>query len=263
MAIVIILGIFTALLGIYLLSWFKRFSDGKKLLISAFEEGNVIVFGKKGKGKDCCYNKVIDARDKPCYSNIQFNKKLCTIMPIKKLSVEPNTYIDLLEGNVKQINKDLKEDTDYYISDGGILLPSQYSNNLCKMYPSLPIFYALSRHLTNSNIHINTQYLARVWDKLREQADRFIRADGTKNVFGFLITKFTYYEKYDTALSGIEPYKSTGLFKSSESRAEEEKHLADYGEIKTGYIIQHKSKIHYDSRYYHKVFYGRVSPSSK
>lgn len=263
MVYLIILGVFTLVFGFIILVWSIRFNRGKKLLLQAFQEGNVIVFGKKGKGKDCIFNKVIDSRQENCYSNIQFNKELCTIKPIKALSVEPNTYVDLLEDKVKIIPKTLKEETDFYISDGGIYLPSQYSNALCKLYPSLPIYYALSRHLTNSNIHINTQYLGRVWDKLREQADRYIRADGTKKIFGFLITKYTYYEKYDTAMQGIEPYVATGLFTSSESRAEREKHLATYGIIANGYIIQHKSKIHYDSRYFHKVMYGRVSPSSK
>ena len=251
------------LLGIFALIWARRFVDGRNLLVDTFNNGNVIVFGIKGKGKDLIFNKVINARGVNCYSNIQFNKEYCTIKSIKEFSVEPNTYIDLLEDNVKIIPKTLKEDTDFYISDGGIFLPSQYSNNLCKQYPSLPIFYALSRHLTNSNIHINSQYLGRVWDKLREHADRYIKAEGTKNIFGFLITKFTYYEKYDSAMSQVSPYKPTGLFKSNESRAEEEKHLATYGTIKTGYIIQHKSRAVYDSRYFHLKIYGRVSPSSK
>ena len=260
--LIITIAILT-ILAIFTLVWCKRFTDGKKLLCDTFNEGNVICFGKKGKGKDMIFNKVINARGVNCYSNIQFNKELCTIKSIKDFSVEPNTYIDLLENNVTIVKKTNKEQTDFYISDGGIFLPSQYSNNLCKLYPSLPIYYALSRHLTNSNIHINTQYLGRVWDKLREQADRYIKADGTKCIFGFLVTKFIYYEKYESALSQVLPYESTGLFKSNESRAEEEKHLATYGTIKVGYIIQHKSRIYYDSRYFHKVMYGRVSPSSK
>lgn len=263
MASIIIFIIIVILSGIIALIWARRFIDGRNLIVNAFEDGNVIVFGKKGKGKDLIFNKVINTRGKNCYSNIQFNKEYCTIKSIKEFSVEPNTFESLLEDKVKIIPKNLKEETDYYISDGGIFLPSQYSNILCKNYPSLPIYYALSRHLTNSNIHINTQYLGRVWDKLREQADKYIKADGTKCIFGFLITKFVYYEKYDTAMSNVSPYKSTGLFKSSESRAEEEKHLATYGEIKEGYIIQHKRRAVYDSRYFHLKMYGRVSPSTK
>ncbi len=262
MVFIITIIIFVLLL-IFSIIWARKFLDGKKLLIDTFNNGNVIVFGTKGKGKDLIFNKVINVRAVNCYSNIQFNKEYCTVKSIKEFSVEPNTYINLLEDNVKIIPKTLKEETDFYISDGGIFLPSQYSNNLCKQYPSLPIYYALSRHLTNSNIHINSQYLGRVWDKLREHADRYIKADGTIKIFGFLITKFTYYEKYDSAMSQINPYKPTGLFKSNESRAEEEKHMATYGTIKNGYIIQHKNKAVYDSRYFHLKIYGRVSPSSK
>ena len=258
----VIIAVFV-LLFIFALIWARKFVDGRKLLVDTFNNGNVIVFGTKGKGKDLIFNKVINSRGVNCYSNIQFNKEFCTIKSIKEFSVEPNTYIDLLEDHVKIIPKTLKEDTDFYISDGGIFLPSQYSNNLCKQYPSLPIYYALSRHLTNSNIHINSQYLGRVWDKLREHADRYIKADGTRCIFGFLITKFTLYEKYESAMSQVSPYKPTGLIKSNESRAEEETHLATYGNIKIGYIIQHKTKAVYDSRYFHLKSYGRVSRSSK
>lgn len=250
------------IIALFVAIWLYRFNKGKKALVECFENGNTIVFGLKGCGKDLCFNKVINARNKPCYANIPYNKELCVEKPLNDFSVEPNTFENILNDNVKLIKKINKESQDMYISDGGIFLPSQYSNTLIKKYPSLPIYYALNRHLTNSNIHINSQYLGRIWDKLREHSAYYIKAVHTSNIFGFLITEFIVYDRYDSAMAQLEPYVATGLIKHSESRANEEDFAAKHGSIKRYYIIQHKSKVYYDSRYFHKVFYGTNSPDS-
>lgn len=256
--IIIIMFVIIALFGAI---WSYRFYKGKKILIDCFSNDNVIVFGLKGKGKDLINNKVINSRNVPCYANIPYNRELCIVKSIQDFSVSPNTYENILNDDVKQIKKINKENTDFYISDGGIFLPSQYSNNLIKKYPSLPIYYALSRHLTNSNIHINSQYLGRVWDKLREHAGYYIKACKTINLFGFLITRFIVYDRYDSAMSQLEPYNVTGLFTHSESRANKEDFEAKHGHIKKYYIIQHKSKVYYQSRYFHTAFYGYHAPN--
>lgn len=251
-----------AFIFIFGLIWALRFNKGKKALIQCFENENVIVFGLKGSGKDLCFNKVINARDTNCYANIPYNKDLCVKKSIEDFSVSPNTFIDVLNDDVQIIKKINKENCDMYVSDGGIHLPSQYSNLLCKKYPGLPTYYALNRHLTNSNFHINTQYLGRIWDKLREHAGYYIKACHTVNLFGFLITQFIVYNKYDSAMAQLEPYDATGLITHSESRANKEDFKAKHGDINKYYIIQHKSKVYYDSRYFHKVFYGYNSPDT-
>lgn len=55
----------------------------------------------------------------------------------------------------------------------------------------MPIFYALSRHLYNNNIHVNVQNLGRLWLKLREQADSFIRVLGTTDRGSYLLVRAT------------------------------------------------------------------------
>lgn len=249
-----------AVIALYTAFWAVRFNRGKKALIDCYTHDNVICFGLKGHGKDCIHNKVINARNEPCYANIPYNKELCIKKSIQDFSVEPNTFENVLNDDIKIVKKINKENTDMYISDGGIFLPSQYSNTLIKKYPSLPIYYALSRHLTNSNIHINTQYLGRVWDKLREHAGYYIKACKTTYLFGFLITEFIIYDRYESAMAQLEPYKATGLFTHSESRANKEDFLAKHGNITRYYIIQHKSKIYYKSRYFHEEFFGYNSP---
>ena len=211
-----------AFIFIYGLILAVKFQKGKQVLIKCFSEENCIIFGAKGAGKDLINNKVINARKTDCYANIPYNKDYCTVRSIKAFSVEPNTFENILNDDIKVIKKENKEQCDMYISDGGIILPSQYSNQLIKNYPSLPIYYALSRHLTNSNIHINTQYLGRVWDKLREQAGFYIRAvhttklsikDRNEKEHGFLITDFIVYDNYQSALSKLQPFENKRFFR--------------------------------------------------
>src|SRR5690606_12577738 len=109
-------------------------------------------------------------------------------------------YENFINDNVQQIEKrEQLECADIYISDAGIYLPAQYHYLLDKKYKSLPIFYALSRHLYNNNVHVNTQALNRVWDKLREQADSYFKALKTIKIFGLLFTRVRYYETYQVA----------------------------------------------------------------
>lgn len=247
-----------------------KFVKGRNALVNCLREGNCIIFGPKGAGKDCLNNKGINARKEQCYANIPYNKEYCTERDIRKFSVYPNTYKDILNNTIKVIDKENKENCDMYISDGGIILPSQYSSDLVKNYPSLPIYYALSRHLTNSNIHINTQYLGRVWDKLREQAEFFIRAVHTKKIaikiknkeYGFLITDFIIYDNYQSALSKLNPFDNKRLFEGAEGAAARADFQAKHGNIKAYKVIQRISHVYYDSRHYHKDFYGYNSPDS-
>ena len=282
----IIIGLF-GILVIWAIFWLIRFYIGSKNLVQTFRDGNCIIFGKKGTGKDIITNKVINVRKEPCYANIPYNKEYCSEKDIEEFSVEPNTFEDILENKVKRIEKKNKENCDYYISDGGIFLPSQYSNRLIKDYPSLPIYYALSRHLTNSNIHINTQYLGRVWDKLREQSAYYVRSIKTRKFlvfkynpdkekqsaldrfkiyitkhFGFLVTEFIIYDNYASAMSELRPYKATGLVTHNESRANKEDFEAKHGSVKRYFIAQFVKHIYYDTRHFHRKFYGYNSPDS-
>lgn len=242
--------------SLFLVGLAFRCYQGKKVLLSNFRSCNCIVFGKKGTGKDLIFNKVINCRKTKCYSNIPYNEKLCDLAKIKDFSVSPNTYTNFLKDDITIIPKTLDENKDFYISDGGIALPSQYEKDLCKNYPSLPIFYALSRHLTNSNVHINTQNLGRVWDKLREQADAYFKVKRTIRIGPLLFTKFIFYDEYESAKQNLLPYKTKMLFVKAESRANREEYEATHGEVRSYIICQLVKNVKYDTRYFHKVIYG-------
>lgn len=248
-------------LFILLLGFLIKYLLSKKLLLDTFNAGNTLTFGKMGKGKDLIIQFVINHRkDKVYFSNQNYGNKYNHI-DIKDLELFPNTFENFINGNPIQVKKNEKlEGHDVYFSDGGIYLPSQYDHLLHKKYPSLPIYYALSRQLYNGHFHMNSQALDRPWKALREQADSYIKALKTIKLPFILITKFYVYDRYSTALQGVEPFKphKHGLIRDKElTDIEKAKFKAIYGEVKEGFIIQLKKKIYYDTRYFHKIIFGR------
>lgn len=257
----IILAVIVVIILAVLFFAFKLWK-GKKFVLRQFERCNCIVFGKKGTGKDLLFNLAINGRKKPCYANIPYNNKYCEVKQIKDFSVSPNTYENFLNDDIKIIDKTLEENKDFYISDGGIVLPSQYQGQLVKNYPSLPIFYALSRHLTNSNVHINTQNLGRVWDKLREQADGYFKTTKSVKFAGLIFTRFVYYDEYESAKANLLPYKRR-IFAKAESIANIEEFEAVHGRVEQFIICQRIKSLKYDTRVYHNIIYGVFAPIKK
>lgn len=243
----LIIGVILVLLMVVL---FKS-SINKKYVINAFKDNNVIVFGKKGTGKDMLFQMVINKRKQFYYSNISYGKKWLEIK-MNDLSLYPNTYDDLINGNITKVDPNLKENYDIYISDGGVILPSQYDSKLDKTYPSLPIFYALQRHLYNSNTHVNTQYLGRLYKKLREQADAYIKCERVIFLFGIYIQLFTYYDRYETAERSLLPMKNKILNGFNNGLVEQ--YQATNGTIKPMFIIGFKKSLTYNTRYFKDVF---------
>ena len=170
MVIIVIALVVFLFIGIVFLTSYKI---NKKFLLDRFNEGNVIVAGKKGKGKDLLFQYVINNRKQPYYSNISYGNSYSEIK-LKDLSTDLNSYTEIVEDNISKTPHKFFESTDFYISDIGIFLPSYMDSKLYKQFPSMPILYALSRHLYNSNIHCNTQNIERGRKALREQADSYI-----------------------------------------------------------------------------------------
>lgn len=239
--------------------------QNRRFICSKFISGNIIVAGKKGNGKDLLFNYVINARKSKCKSNIQYNDALCEkagldYLLLKDENEKQLTYNDFLQGKFKTINKKIEECKDYYISDAGVWLPSQNQSELCKQFPSLPITYALSRHLARMNIHANTQNLNRVWDKLREQADGYFIVRKTVKIACFFFTKLTYYDDYERALHNLRPFHANKLLSSKEKRALQEQYTATNGLIIDMWIVQKSKKLKYDTREFHKTIYGVPAP---
>lgn len=226
-------------------------------LCKNFKRCNCIVFGKKGTGKDLIFQSVINTRKKEYYSNVNYGGKYNYACP-NSLLLPNNDYKTFIAGEVVKEKKPPFEQKDFYFSDCGIILPSQYDTTLYKLYPSFPITYALSRHLYSNNIHCNTQALSRVWKSLREQADYYICCRRTIKLFCLLITFYTTYDKYESANNGLAPLSVRLVNKYS--RAEVDKFNATNGSIKNGFIIQRCKSVVYDTRAYHNIIFGEEAP---
>lgn len=245
--IIIIIG-FLILVGLILI--LKNHLVNKDTLWN-FKHCNVIVAGKKGSGKDLVFQWVIKKRKKFYYSNISYGGKH-KIITLKQVSCMPNTYYTLINDKVEKQPHLFKEKADIYISDIGNFLPSYMDSTLYKYFPSMPLFYSLSRHLYNNNIHCNTQNIERGWKALREQADFYLQVKRTFKLFGVLfITKYYSYDRYESAKQNLLPIKTRVLNKYS--KAEADIYRATNGDIKKGYLFQWKWSLKYDTRAFEKV----------
>lgn len=254
--------------GIFLAYWLYRFHRDGKFIVNRFKKGNCIVEGHKGHGKDLLFSYVINKREKKGelhYATINYTPKT-EIRSVRDFNIDPNTYQNFLNEKIIQINKTLEESRDMYMSDGGLYLPSTYERELCKIYPSLPLFYAVQRHLLNSNFHTNVQNLGRLWDKLREQADYYFNCCQAlrigKRTF---IQKIRYYDNYEAAKAHVLPFKVNVFLFMKDKRQEALKHQFDAqnGEVKYLYIINRLPKHHYNTRHFHTVIYGTPAPDKK
>lgn len=226
-----------------------------------FTKHNVIVYGAKGSGKDLIFQKVINMKKtEPYLSNQDYGFRY-NVVRVADLTVAPNTYENFIDNAVKQIQKEIKhEDIDVYLSDLGIYLPSQYDNILSKKFPSFPIYYALSRQLYNQNIHCNTQALGRLWIKIREQADFYIKTIETKQnlfdkIFRRLRIKCRYYDKYESALNDLLPMTKKV---NKEQRALAEQYYSTHGVILNRDILIKLKDIHYNTRHFEEEVFLNV-----
>lgn len=181
-----------------------------KKLVSIFDSGNVIVSGMRGRGKDMLFCLIVNRRKRDYISNVQYsdpkNKKFhCFPLDLKVWKLAGNSYQDLVSGSPAPYVYPYPDDIDYYISDSGVYFPAQFATELSKRYKSETMFQALSRHLGNANVHCNVQNPNRLWDKIREQSDLYLRMDRCK-VFKCLklVHLVSYsYELYDSFEKGL------------------------------------------------------------
>lgn len=221
----------------------------KNELKKYFNNSNVIVYGVKGSGKDIIFNMITNSR-KFYYSNIPYSNPNYELFNLYDLQLGNNTFENLINNNIQKVEWKFKEKIDFFISDGGCYLPSQYDYLLHKYYKGLPLTYALSRHIGLHNIHINSQNLERIWKALREQSDIYIKCLKTIKLPFILITKYRIYDKYSSAVNDIRVCKG-GLLKTSDTIKVQN---ANVGLIKEKFVINFKFKIKYNSRYFKQIF---------
>lgn len=233
-------------------------------IIKLFRDGNVCVCGLRGTGKDVLMGNVIARRKKPYVSNLDYtNGKNYQVLDFQMLDMGKNTYKELISGNVNFYEYPYALGSDVYISDAGIYMPAQYCNELNRDYKHLPIYFALSRQVSHNNIHVNVQHLARVWDKVREQSDIYIRCRKCIVLFGkIVIQRITLYDKYQSCLDRVEPCRITvPLMAKREVKQNAQIYLDKfrntYGRIRTRTLV-YINKSKHDTYYFEILFKGGV-----
>ncbi len=250
------------IISIYLL--FKYLSMKS---INKYITNSTLIVGAKGSGKDLITQNIV-------YSNYKkhnflsvnvdygYNTEVVSFNDFKL----KNSYLNFINNNL--LCESLKEDFEgksLIISDCGIYLPSQYDKELSKAFGWLPIFIALSRHLYDMPIIANVQHQGRIWVKLREQFDFYIKCKNTKSfkvpiLHRFLITRCICYENLIALDNGVLPFSSpiglisqnNPLYSTSPSTMKkifENQH----GFIKEIFFITRKKKIKYDTRHFKKL----------
>lgn len=244
---------------IILLITLINFINSKKF-IRYFKQGNTCVSGLRGAGKDLAFCYVINKRKQNYISNIQYSspKKRYKRFEFdtKVWELAGNTYEDLVENKIKEYVYPYPDGIDYYISDSGIYFPSQYHKELEKRYKSAPMFQALSRHLGDCNIHVNTQNQCRVWDKIREQSDIYIVMNGIYFIpkTKIFLATYTYYALEESAEKKIKIPKFGIGKKAKELKLS---FMLTNGEIKKGWFIG-KLPYSYDSRRFKRILEGNL-----
>lgn len=228
----------------------------KRKILTLFKKGNVSICGLRGTGKDMLTANVIARRKRPYISNIDYNIKCkkATFNDLKLLQFDiKNDYKNFINDKFNHYDYPYPDKMDIYISDAGTYFPSQYSSQLDKDYKSFSSFMALSRHLGDCNVHYNVQNLNRIWNKLREQSDIYIRCNWCKVLFHkFVIQKITYYENYQSCIDNVKPFKmKLPVIHSKDGnmlyKLEKEKYNIKFGRIKS-YIMIYINKSKYNDR---------------
>lgn len=228
-------------------------------VVKFFKEHSVSVSGKKGTGKDLLMANVIARRKSYYISNVNYK---CFGSGYISLDFEKlktgNVYKNFLTNKIKKYIYPYPDGTDIYISDCGIYFPCQYNDRLNREFEDIISFIALSRQLGDCRVHTNSQFIGRVWDKLREQQDVFLVCQSAKVFFGlFVVQRIRIYEKYDSAVANVPPFRcQIPLFGGSEVRNQvkmmREKYRIEYGEIKSKTLI-YLNRSRYDTRMFKSI----------
>lgn len=227
-----------------------------RFVIRKFKNGNVSVCGLRGRGKDLLTANVVVRRRTPYVCNIDYGG-LWYPLDFSAIDCGGNTYENFISGDVKQYVYPYPKGTDVYISDAGVILPSQYCNELNKKFPYLATFVALTRHLGRANVHFNVQNLNRMFDKVREMSDTYINCNRCLYLpFGIVLQKITVYDKYQSCVERCKPCRVHVPLFNRIARMQAKTYIDNFvnthGEIKSYWLI-YRNKSKYDTHHFEKL----------
>lgn len=276
---IILLVVAILLIFVFLFIYFKN----KQFLRYAI--GNGIIYGGRGKGKGLMLNYRIRKDTSKPFCNVPYANAELLDKPAEYLnSIAPLTVEDFIHGDIDFIPKLEKfEKRNIFIDDINTIAPNWADNVLKKKYPSLGPLLAINRHLYDAYMIVTTQDRERPYKLLRElQSDFSMKAVQTYGkdkgrdkshlwncipiLNHFIAVKYIYHEIPKS--QDMLPFNAKGVINEtlkhgylSSGQATKEVYEATYGKIFYGYVIQLKKYISYDTRYFHKVVYGREAPT--
>lgn len=230
-------------------------SMAKRQIRRLFLDHSVLVTGEKGSGKDLLFGYVISRRRKYAYiSNVDYGGKCIPFEPTVQFGCGGNNLVNLIEGTIAPYEYPYEDGIDYFISDGGCYFPSQENGLLDRRYRSVPLFAALSRHLGDCRIHVNVQLPSRLWNKLREQATRYIWVEHSFVLGRFVRMRLYIYDRLESCQDRVKPMRRAGGKYGRAMRAESEQ---AYGVIRrhTIYFIKNYK---YDDRAFKARLRGEI-----
>ncbi|MEM0173690.1 MAG: hypothetical protein QXI16_04195 [Sulfolobaceae archaeon] len=266
------------LLLVFLFIYFKN----KQFL--SYANGNGIIYGGRGKGKGLMLNYRIRKDKTFPFCNVPYDNSELLTEPIEYLnSIKPLTIDSFISGDIKHIPKLEKfEKRNIYLDDVNIYLPNWADSQLKKTYQSMPPMIAINRHLYDAFMIITTQDRERPYKLLKElQSDFSMKAIKTYGkdkgsdrshfwqcipiLNHFIAVKYIYHEIPKS--QDMLPFEAKGIVNEtlkhgylSSGQATKEVYEATNGKIFYGYVIQLKKHVSYDTRYFHKVVYGKEAP---
>lgn len=226
-----------------------------------FDKHSVSVSGAKGAGKDMLFANVIARRKAKYYiSNTDYCLKRKKWLKLNlQAFMTGNNYNNFIRGQLKFYIHKYPDKVDVYLADCGIYFPAQYNGELNRDYKEFPTFMALSRQLGECYVHTNCQAPNRVWDKIREQSDRFVQCLWCRVLFGkIVIQKIRIYERYDSYVSQIQPFRSAGGISKDRRNSEFEqrvKYINTHGKINERILI-YWNKSRYNTRMFRDLLAG-------
>lgn len=230
-----------------------------KKIVKLFKNGNVCVTGMRGTGKDLIFGNVIARRKKEYISNLDYsNDHNFNMLIASRLDIK-NKYSNFISNDVNKYEFPYEQGQDIYISDCGVYFPSQYNNLLNRDYEGLISYQALSRQISKNNVHINAQNLNRVWDKIREQSDTYIRCVRCIYLFGFVLQSIVIYDKYESCLNRINPCRIKVPILNREAKIHAQLYIDNFynshGKVKRR-ILLYKNKSKHDTYHFGNLLKG-------
>ena len=234
----------------------------RKVIKKFFRRGNVCVTGLRGTGKDLLFGNVICRRGEPYASNLNYGGEYYAL-DIGALDCGGNVYTNFLEGRVNPYKYPYPSGSDVYVSDAGIYFPAQYCGQLNQRYGSIATYQALSRQVSHNNFHINTQNLNRVWDKIREQSDIYIRCRRCIYIPGidFVIQFITVYDKAQSCIDRVRPCRITVPLFNKQAKLNaniyRDQFFNTHGTV-SDHILFYFNKSSHDTYYFEKMMQPRA-----